>query len=128
MNTAILKGRLAEKPELKHLPTGTQVANFSLATNERWTDKQGQKQERTEWHRCMVFGKTAEVMNNHLSKGDEVLVTGKIQSRQWEDKQGNKRTITEINVNNFEFCGSRNKTDNTVNTTSNTMMGDDIPW
>ena len=109
MNKAILIGRLGKDPELKSTPSGTAVANFSMATTERYTDKQGEKQEQTEWHRITVWGKLAEICNEYLSRGSQVALEGRIQTRDWEDKDGNKRYTTEIIANNVEFLGS-NKT------------------
>ena len=105
VNKAILVGNLGRDPELRHTPNGQAVVNFTLATSENWTDKSGERQERTEWHRIVVWGKTAEMCNQYLSKGRTVYVEGRIQTREWEDKDGNKRTTTEINAQNVTFIG-----------------------
>jgi len=81
------------------------VCNFSVATTERWMDRAGQRQEATEWHRCVVFGKLAEICGRHLVKGKQVAVTGRLQTREWEDKDGNKKSTTEIVVRDMEMLG-----------------------
>lgn len=96
VNKAILVGRLGQDPELKYTASGTAVTNFSVATNDSWTDKSGQRQERTEWHRIVVWGKQAENCNKYLKKGRQVFLEGSIQTRSWEDQNGNKRYTTEI--------------------------------
>jgi len=101
----MLIGRLGQDPELKYTPSGSAVCNFSLATSESWTDKSGQKQEKTEWHRVVVWGKLAELCNQYLAKGRQAFVEGSLQTRQWEDKQGQKRYTTEINARNIQFLG-----------------------
>lgn len=104
MNKVILLGRLGGDPELKYLNSGSAVANFTLATNENYTDKQGQKVQKAEWHRIVVFGKTAEHCAQYLKKGSQALIEGKLQTRSWEDKQsGGKRYMTEIVAFNVQF-------------------------
>lgn len=105
VNKVILLGRLGQDPELKYTPGGAPVCNFSLATSEAWTDKQGQKQERTEWHRVVVWGKLAELCNQYLAKGRQAFVEGRVQTRSWDDKDGNKRYTTEINATTVQFIG-----------------------
>ena len=106
VNKVILLGRLGQDPELKYTPTGAAVCNFSMATSESWTDKNsGQKQERTEWHRIVVWGKLAELCGQYLSKGRQAFVEGRIQTRQWEDQNGNKRYTTEVNASTIQFIG-----------------------
>lgn len=105
INKVMLIGRLGQDPELKYTPSGSAVCNFSLATSESWTDKSGQKQERTEWHRVVVWGKLAELCNQYLAKGRQAFVEGSLQTRQWEDKSGGKRYTTEINAKNIQFLG-----------------------
>ena len=107
VNKAILVGNLGRDPELRQTPNGQSVVNFTLATSETWTDKSGERVERTEWHRIVVWGKTAEMCNQYLSKGRTVYVEGRIQTREWEDKDGNKRYTTEINANTVNFIGPR---------------------
>lgn len=103
MNKVILLGRLGGDPELKYLNSGSAVANFTLATNESYTDKTGQKVQKAEWHRIVVFGKAAENCAQYLKKGSQALVEGKLQTRSWDDKQGQKRYITEIVAFNVQF-------------------------
>jgi single-strand DNA-binding protein len=96
VNKVILIGNLGRDPEVRYTQGGAPVANFTLATNETWTDKSGSRQERTEWHRVVVWGKTAEIVREHLTKGKQVYVEGSLQTRQWDDKEGNKRSTTEV--------------------------------
>jgi single-strand DNA-binding protein len=105
VNKVILLGRLGQDPELKYTPGGSPVCNFSMATTEAWTDKQGQKQEKTEWHRIVVWGKLAELCNQYLAKGRQAFVEGRLQTRSWDDKDGNKRYTTEILANTVQFIG-----------------------
>ncbi|MGE0616379.1 MAG: single-stranded DNA-binding protein [Bacteriovoracia bacterium] len=105
VNKVIIVGRLGQNPELRYTPSGAAVANFSVATNEAWVDKQGQKQERTEWHKCVVWGKQAELCNQYLQKGRQVYLEGRLQTRQWQDKDNQTRYTTEIQVSNVRFLG-----------------------
>lgn len=108
VNKIILLGRLGQDPELKYTPSGAAVCNFSLATTEAWTDKaSGQKQERTEWHRVVVWGKLAELCNQYLAKGRQAFVEGRLQTRSWDDASGNKRYTTEIMASTIQFIGGQ---------------------
>jgi single-strand DNA-binding protein len=107
VNKAILVGNLGRDPELRTTPNGQSVVNFTLATSETWTDKSGERVERTEWHRIVVWGRTAEMCAQYLSKGRTVYIEGRIQTREWEDKDGHKRYTTEINANTVNFIGPR---------------------
>ncbi len=98
VNKAILIGNLGRDPEIRYTQSGDPIANFSLATSERWTSKSGEKQERTEWHRVEVFGKTAQVVRDYLTKGRSVYIEGQIRYEEWTDKDGNKRNTTKIRV------------------------------
>ena len=98
VNKVILIGNLGRDPEIRYTQAGEPIANFSLATSEKWTGKDGQKQERTEWHRVEVFGKSAQVVRDYLSKGRSVYVEGQIRYEDWTDKDGNKRNSTRIRV------------------------------
>ena len=98
VNRVILIGNLGKDPEIRYTQAGEPIANFSLATNEAWTDKGGQKQERTEWHRVEIFGKAAQVARDYLSKGRQVYIEGSIRYDEWTDKDGNKRNMTKIRV------------------------------
>jgi len=106
MNKALISGRLGQDPELKHTPSGASVCNFSVATTKTWKDKQGTKQEKTEWHRIVAWSKQAELCAQYLKKGSKVLIDGEISTRSWEDKQGNKRYTTEIVCSQIEFMES----------------------
>jgi single-strand DNA-binding protein len=105
VNKVILIGRLGQNPEVRHTPSGQSVANFTLATNESWTDKQGQKQERTEWHRVVVWGKLADLCGQYLSKGRQCFIEGKLQTRQWQDKDGQTKYTTEVLASTVQFLG-----------------------
>jgi len=106
VNKAILIGRLGNDPEVRYTTSGGAVANFNIATNESWTDKSGQKQDRTEWHKIVVWGKLAELCGQYLSKGRQVFVEGRLQTRDWTDKEGQKRYTTEIVGQNVQFLSS----------------------
>lgn len=107
VNKVIIVGRLGGDPELRYTPGGQAVARLSVATSENWTDKQGQKQERTEWHRVVVWGKLAEICGQHLAKGRQVYVEGRLQTRSWDDKAtGQKKYSTEINAQTVQFLGA----------------------
>ena len=106
INKVILVGRLGADPEVKTVTGGNTVARLSLATSETWNDKNGQKQERTEWHRVVVWGKLAELCGRYLSKGRQAYVEGRIQTRQWEDPQGQKRYSTEVVATTVQFLGA----------------------
>lgn len=103
VNKVILIGNLGKDPELKYTPAGQPVATFSLATTEKFSGKDGQKQEKTEWHTVVAWGKLAEVVNQYLAKGKSAYVEGKIQTRSWEDKDGNRRYKTEIVASSVQF-------------------------
>ena len=108
INKVILVGNLGRDPEIRYTPSGMAVANFSIATTEKWKDKQsGEMQERTEWHRIVLWGRLAEVANEYLRKGARMYVEGRIQTRQWQDQQGNKRYTTEIVGQNMLMLGGR---------------------
>lgn len=106
VNKVILVGRLGQNPEVKYTPSGMAVSNFSVATNESWVDKSGQKQERTEWHRIVVWGKLAELCSQYLAKGRQVYVEGRLQTRQWQDKDGQTKYTTEVQAQTVQFLGA----------------------
>ena len=108
INKVILVGRLGRDPELRYTPSGTAVANFSLATDERWSSN-GETQSRTEWHNIVVWSKLAEICNQYLTKGRLVFIEGRLQTRDWEDKDGNKRRTTEIVATDMKMLGGRRK-------------------
>jgi single-strand DNA-binding protein len=107
VNKVILIGNLGRDPELRYTQGGQAVANFTLATNERFSTKDGDKQERTEWHRIVAWGRTGELCAQYLSKGRSVYIEGRLQTREWEDKEGQKRKTTEIVANTVQFLGGR---------------------
>lgn len=107
LNRAEIIGNLGNDPELKSTPSGNSVCNFSVATNEKWKDKEGNEQERTEWHRVVVWGKSAESCAKFLSKGRQVFVEGKLQTRSWENKDGVKMYTTEIIAKRVDFLGAK---------------------
>jgi single-strand DNA-binding protein len=108
VNKVIIVGRLGADPETKQVGNGGTVARLSVATSENWVDKEGQKQERTEWHRIVVWGKLAEICGRHLAKGRQVYVEGRLQTRSWEDN-GAKKYSTEIVANTVQFLGGPNE-------------------
>ncbi len=105
VNKVILIGNLGRDPELRYTPSGTAVANFTVATNETWKDKDGTKQEHTEWHRVVAWGKLAEIAGEYLRKGRQVYIEGSIRSRTYKDKDGNERTAVEIRADNMVMLG-----------------------
>jgi single-strand DNA-binding protein len=107
VNKVILVGRLGRDPETRYTGGGQAVANFSVATDESYKDKNGERQKRTEWHKIVVWGKQAEIAQQYLKKGSLVFIEGRIQSREWQDKEGQKRTSFEIVANNFRMLGGR---------------------
>jgi single-strand DNA-binding protein len=110
INKAIIVGNLGKDPEMRYMPDGTAVANFSVATSMNWKDKStGEKKDRTEWHRIVAFGKLGEVCGEYLSKGKMVYIEGRIQTRAWDDKDGNKRYTTEIVASDMQMLGSRDE-------------------
>jgi len=107
VNKVILLGRIGKEPEVRYMTSGEAVANVSLATSERWKDKHGEKQEKTEWHNLVFYRKLAEIVGEYVKKGDELYVEGKIQTRKWEDKEGNTRYTTEIIVSEITMIGGK---------------------
>ena len=144
VNKVILLGNLGRDPELRYTQGGQAVANFTLATSENWNDKNGERVERTEWHRVVVWGRVAELCSQYLSKGRSVYLEGRIQTREWEDKEGQKRYTTEVNAQTVQFLGNNRGESSEAsgggNTQSETMpadstggggppaAGDDIPF
>ena len=111
VNKVIIVGRLGANPELKTVSSGQTVARLSVASSESWAGKDGQKQERTEWHRIVVWGKLAELCGKYLSKGRQIYLEGKLQTRSWEDDSGQKRYATEIVANKIQFLGGNQEQD-----------------
>jgi single-strand DNA-binding protein len=107
VNKVILVGRLGRDPETRYTSSGQAVCNFTLATDESFKDRSGERQQRTEWHRIVMWGKLAEIGQQYLRKGKLIYVEGRLQTRQWDDKEGNKRTTTEIVANVMRMLGGR---------------------
>ena len=117
VNKALIIGNLGQDPEIKYTQSGSPVANLSVATSERWKDKNtGEQKEQTEWHRVVVFGRLAEIAEQYLKKGSKVFIEGKIQTRDWEDADGNKKYTTEVVCAMFTMLGR--KMDNENNQTA----------
>lgn len=107
VNKVILIGRLGKDPEVRYTPDGAMVTNFTLATDESYKDKNGEKVQKTEWHRIVTYRKLAEICGNYLVKGKLIYIEGKIQTRSWEDKEGVKRSTTEIVANDMKMLDSK---------------------
>ena len=107
VNKVILIGNLGKDPETRYLPSGDAVANFSIATTEKFKDKSGAQQEHTEWHRISFFGRQAEIAGEYLKKGSPVYIEGRIRTRKWQDKEGQERFTTEIVGDRMQLLGSR---------------------
>ena len=107
VNKVIILGRLGQDPELRYTPSGAAVCNFSVATSEYWNDKDGERKEKTEWHRVVTWGKTAELCNQYLAKGRQCFLEGRLQTRSWDDKDGQKKYTTEVIAQTVQFVGSK---------------------
>jgi single-strand DNA-binding protein len=107
VNKVIIIGNLGRDPETRYMPEGGAITNISVATTETWKDKNGEKQEKTEWHRVAFFGKLAEIAGEYLKKGSQVYVEGRLQTRKWQDKDGADKYTTEIVANAMQMLGSR---------------------
>ncbi len=105
INKVIIIGTLGKDVEVRHTQAGKAVANLSLATSEKWKDKQGQQQEKTEWHKVVMFDRLAEIAQQYLSKGSKCYIEGKLQTRKWQDQNGQDRYSTEILANNMQMLG-----------------------
>jgi single-strand DNA-binding protein len=105
VNKVILLGNLGRDPEVRFTQGGTPVANFTMATTDRWSDPSGEKKEKTEWHRIVVWGKQAEIAGEYLRKGRPVFVEGSLQTREWTDREGNKRYTTEVRAQRLQLLG-----------------------
>ena len=136
VNKVILIGRLGKDPDIRYTPDGAMVTTFNLATDEQWKDKNGEKVQKTEWHRIVTWGKLAEICGNYLVKGKLVFVEGRIQTRSWEDKEGVKRSTTEIVASNMQMLDSKgqNKTEASSSEVGNNHINDaggpmdDVPF
>ena len=107
VNKVIIIGNLGRDPETRYMPEGGAITNISVATTEKWKDKNGEMQEKTEWHRVAFFGKLAEIAGEYLKKGSQVYVEGRLQTRKWQDKDGADKYTTEIVANAMQMLGSR---------------------
>ena len=108
INKVIVLGNLGADPDARYMPNGNAVTNISVATTDSWKDKEsGERQEKTEWHRVVFFGRLAEIASEYLKKGSQVYVEGRLQTRKWEDKEGNDRWTTEIVANEMQMLGER---------------------
>jgi len=130
MNKAMIIGNLGNDPEVRYTQNETPVATFSVATTERWKDPEGNKQERTEWHRVVAWRGLAEVCGEHLKKGSKVYIEGKLQTRKWEDNDGNIRYTTEIVARDMEMLGGRQNYGDSAPNGENEEppMPDDVPF
>ena len=109
VNKVILVGNLGSDPEVRYTPSGKAVANFTLATHEQWTGKDGEKGERTEWHKIVAWDRLGEICGEYLHKGKQIYIEGRLQTRSWEDRDGNKRYTTEIVAQIMQMLGSSAK-------------------
>ncbi len=136
VNKVILIGNLGRDPEVRYTTGGTPVANFSLATTERWSDQaSGERKERTEWHKVVIWGKQAEIAAEYLHKGKQVYVEGSLQTREWTDRDGNKRYTTEVRAQRFQMLGqpgdrqqTRAEPSHAVAEPESGFSDDDIPF
>ena len=127
VNKAILVGNLGKDPELRYTQSGQPVANFSIATTEKWQGKDGNTEERTEWHKIVVWGKSAENCQKYLAKGSSVYIEGSLQTRKWEDKDGQERYTTEVRADRVQFLGSKNRDDGKRGQEPQDVPGDTYP-
>jgi len=126
VNKTIILGHLGQDPDVKYTTSGSAVANLSIATTESWKDKTtGQKQERTEWHRVVFFGKLGEICGQYLKKGSQIYVEGRLQTRKWQDKNGQDRYTTEIIGNEMQMIGKKPEGNSAPEDTG--FKDDDIP-
>ncbi len=107
VNKVILLGNLGKDPEVRYMTSGEAITTITLATSENWKDKSGEKQEKTEWHRVVFFGKLAEIAGEYLKKGRQVYVEGKLQTRKWQDKEGQERYTTEVVAKEMTLLGGK---------------------
>lgn len=107
VNKVIIVGNLGQDPEVRYMPNGNAVANITVATSESWKDQQGQQQERTEWHRVVLYKRLAEIAGQYLRKGSKVYLEGKLRTREWQDQQGQKRYTTEITCNELQMLDGK---------------------
>ncbi len=130
LNKVILIGNLGQDPETRYTQDGRAVSNFSLATNMKWKNKEGDQQEQVEWHRIVIFGNLAEICEKYLKKGKLVYIEGRIQTRKWQDDDGNNRYTTEVVANQMKMLGSNGKSEPAANEIKSPDIppNDDIPF
>ena len=134
VNKVVLIGHLGGDPETRFTPSGAAVANFNLATNESWKDQNGDSQDRTEWHRVVMYGRMAETATEYMKKGQMVYVEGRLNTREWEDQNQIKRRTTEIRCDNFTMLGKRSDSSSPPSATPDSSMkpdsgvDDDLPF
>jgi single-strand DNA-binding protein len=126
VNKVILIGRLGKDPDMRYTPSGTAVANFSLATNSSFKDSDGNWQDKTEWHNIVTFGRTAEIAGEYLKKGKLVYIDGRLQTSSWEDQNGQKRYKTEVVASELQLIGSRGDGESSSDTSANNTE-DEVP-
>lgn len=135
VNKVILVGNLGKDPEVRYTPSGMAITSFSVATSENWKDKDGNKQEKTEWHKIVAFGKLAEICGEYLAKGRQIYIEGRLQTRAWDDKSGVKRYTTEVVANVMQMLGGPKDRDASAASASATAAEeppppdmDDVPF
>ena len=134
LNNVFLIGNLGQDPEARFTPQGTAVCNLSIATNESWKDQSGEMQDRTEWHRVVMYGRMAETATEYMKKGQMVYVEGRLNTREWEDQNQIKRRTTEIRCDNFTMLGKRSDSSNPPSENPDSSMkpdsgvDDDLPF
>ena len=128
VNKAILIGNLGQDPEIRYTHSGAAVASFSLATTQKWKDKEGQQQEETEWHRITAWSRLAEICGEYLQKGSKVYIEGRLQTRKWQDKDGNDRYTTEIVAQEMKMLSGRNEKPEGSTQGDQGSMGNDVPF
>lgn len=129
VNKVIIVGNLGQDPEARFTPQGTAVTNLSIATNESWKNQEGQTQDRTEWHRVVMYGKMAETASEYMRKGSMVYVEGRLRTKEWEDQNQNKRKTTEIMCDNFTMLGRRGDNQSIQNNRpESSTEDDDLPF
>ncbi len=129
VNKVIIVGNLGQDPEARFTPQGTAVTNLSIATNESWKNQEGEIQDRTEWHRVVMYGKMAETASEYMRKGSMVYVEGRLRTKEWEDQNQNKRKTTEIMCDNFTMLGRRGDNQSIQsNRPESSTEDDDLPF
>lgn len=124
VNRATIIGNIGNDPEIRYSSAGDAIANLSIATTDSWKDKNGAKQEKTEWHKVVMFGKLAEICGEYIKKGSQVYIEGKLQTRKWTDKSNIERYTTEIVADRMQMLGGNRKTDDS----KSDDIDDDIPF